>query len=30
MIGQFDHWKTPFAKDLPVPSMNTVTPMSLN
>lgn len=29
MIGQFDHWKTPFAKDLKVPSMNTVTPMSL-
>jgi len=30
MIGQFDHWKTPFAKDFHVPSMNTVTPMSLN
>jgi phenylacetyl-CoA:acceptor oxidoreductase len=29
MIGQFDHWKTPFAKDLNMPSMNTVTPMSL-
>jgi len=29
MIGQFDHWKTPYAKDLHVPSMNTVTPMSL-
>ena len=29
MIGQFDHWKTPFAKDLDMPSMNTVTPMSL-
>jgi len=29
MIGQFDHWKTPFAKDLKMPSMNTVTPMSL-
>lgn len=29
MIGQFDHWKTPFAKDLHAPSMNTVTPMSL-
>lgn len=29
MIGQFDHWKTPFAKDLDTPSMNTVTPMSL-
>ena len=29
MIGQFDHWKTPLAKDMHVPSMNTVTPMSL-
>lgn len=29
MIGQFDHWKTPFAKDLHVPSLNTVTPASL-
>jgi phenylacetyl-CoA:acceptor oxidoreductase len=29
MIGQFDHWKTPFAKDLQMPSMNTVTPISL-
>ncbi len=29
MIGQFDHWKTPFAKDLGMPSMNTVTPISL-
>ncbi|MDP2619629.1 MAG: molybdopterin-dependent oxidoreductase [Hyphomicrobiales bacterium] len=29
MIGQFDHWKTPYAKDLATPSMNTVTPMSL-
>ena len=29
MIGQFDHWKTPFARDLKMPSMNTVTPMSL-
>lgn len=29
MIGQFDHWKTPFARDLDMPSMNTVTPMSL-
>jgi len=27
MIGQFDHWKTPFAKDLKTPSMNTLTPM---
>lgn len=29
MIGQFDHWKTPFAKDLKTPSMNSLTPMSL-
>lgn len=29
MIGQFDHWKTPFAKDLKTPSMNGLTPMSL-
>ena len=29
MIGQFDHWKTPFAKDFDMPSMNTVTPMSI-
>jgi phenylacetyl-CoA:acceptor oxidoreductase len=29
MIGQFDHWTTPFAKDLKVPSMNALTPMML-
>jgi len=29
MIGQFDHWVTPFAKDLKTPSMNRLTPMSL-
>jgi phenylacetyl-CoA:acceptor oxidoreductase len=29
MIGQFDHWATPYAKDLNTPSMNTVTPMSM-
>ena len=29
MIGQFDHWKTPFARDLATPSMNALTPMSL-
>ncbi len=29
MIGQFDHWVTPFAKDLPSPSMNSLTPMML-
>ncbi len=27
--GQFDHWKTPFAKDLHFPSLNTVAPLSL-
>lgn len=29
MIGQFDHWKTPFAKDLRTPSMNALMPMML-
>ncbi|MBI2317161.1 MAG: molybdopterin-dependent oxidoreductase, partial [Betaproteobacteria bacterium] len=29
IIGQFEHWKTPYAKDMHAPSMNTVTPMSL-
>jgi phenylacetyl-CoA:acceptor oxidoreductase len=30
LIGQFDHWATPFAKDFGVPSMNALTPMSLD
>ena len=30
MIGQFDHWATPFAKDLDLPSMNALTPMLLS
>ncbi|MDP6564681.1 MAG: molybdopterin-dependent oxidoreductase [Alphaproteobacteria bacterium] len=30
MIGQFDHWVTPFAKDLNLPSLNTVTDISLS
>ncbi len=30
MLGQFDHWATPFARDLGVPSMNTLVPMSLD
>ena len=30
MIGQFDHWATPFAKDLHAPSMNALTPMLLD
>ena len=29
MIGQFDHWATPFAKNLEQPSLNTIAPMSL-
>lgn len=27
--GQYQHWKTPYAKDLGFPSLNTVTPLSL-
>ncbi len=30
MIGQFGHWKTPFARDFDTPSMNTLTPMDLD
>lgn len=30
IVGQFEHWATPFAKDLNYPSLNTVTPMSLD
>ena len=30
MIGQFDHWATPFAKDLNLPSLNSVTALSLS
>jgi phenylacetyl-CoA:acceptor oxidoreductase len=29
IIGQFDHWATPFAKDMKAPSLNTIAPMSL-
>ena len=29
LLGQFDHWATPFAKDFGVPSMNKLVPMSL-
>ena len=29
LIAQFDHWATPFAKDFGVPSMNSLTPMSM-
>ncbi len=30
MIGQFDHWKTPFAKDLDLPSLNSVQSFGLS
>jgi phenylacetyl-CoA:acceptor oxidoreductase len=30
MIGQFDHWATPFAKDFTAPSMNALMPMMLD
>ena len=30
MIGQFDHWATPFAKDLGLASLNSLTPLSLS
>jgi len=30
MMGQFDHWATPYAKDMHAPSMNSLTPMSLD
>ncbi len=30
MIGQFDHWATPVARDLGVPSMNALVPLSLD
>lgn len=29
MLGQFDHWATPYAKDMHAPSMNSLVPMSL-
>jgi phenylacetyl-CoA:acceptor oxidoreductase len=29
MIGQFDHWATPYAKEFAAPSMNALTPMLL-
>jgi phenylacetyl-CoA:acceptor oxidoreductase len=30
MIGQFDHWATPYAKDFTAPSMNALVPMLLD
>ena len=29
ILGQFDHWATPYAKDMATPSLNTIAPMSL-
>jgi phenylacetyl-CoA:acceptor oxidoreductase len=30
MVGQFDHWATPYAKDMARPSMNALVPMLLD
>lgn len=30
MIGQFGHWKTPYAKDMLMPSLNNLTPMLMS
>jgi len=30
MVGQFDHWATPFAKDFDAPSINALVPMLLD
>jgi phenylacetyl-CoA:acceptor oxidoreductase len=30
LLGQFDHWATPVAKDFGVPSLNTLATMSLD
>jgi len=30
MVGQFDHWITPYAKDFDVPSMNALVPMLMD
>ena len=30
IIGQFDHWVTPYAKDFDAPSMNALVPMLLD
>jgi len=29
MMGQFDHWATPYAKDMKAPSMNSLIAMSM-
>jgi phenylacetyl-CoA:acceptor oxidoreductase len=30
LLGQFDHWATPFTKDFGMPSMNSLTEMSMD
>jgi len=30
MIGQFDHWKTPYAKDFEMPSLNSLSALALS
>jgi phenylacetyl-CoA:acceptor oxidoreductase len=30
LIGQFEHWATPLAKDFGVPSLNTLATMSMD
>ena len=30
MLGQFGHWKTPFAKDMKVPGLNDLVPMNMD
>jgi phenylacetyl-CoA:acceptor oxidoreductase len=30
MVGQFEHWATPYAKDLKLPSLNKLVPMLLD
>jgi phenylacetyl-CoA:acceptor oxidoreductase len=30
MIGQFDHWITPFAKDLKLPSLNSLSAIAMS
>lgn len=30
MLGQFGHWKTPYAKDMLMPSLNNLTPMLMS
>ena len=30
MVGQFDHWATPIAKDLKLPSLNSITDLAVS